>query len=124
MKVTADGLSDAVMDLLDAYSADVKDDLTAVVKTVSKDCLADIKRKSPRRTGGYAKSWSRKLSKSNEQPSATIYNKKYYMLTHLLEDGHAKADGGRVEGVPHIAPAAEQAAKDLEKGIIDILEEK
>lgn len=124
MKVTADGLSDAVMDLLDAYSADVKDDLTAVVKTVSKDCLADIKRKSPRRTGEYAKSWSRKFSKASEQPSATIYNKKYYMLTHLLEDGHAKADGGRVEGVPHIAPAAEQAAKDLEKGIIDILEEK
>ena len=42
---------------------------------------------------------------------------KKYQLVHLLEKGHAKRGGGRTKAQLHIAPAEQNAVKQLESNI-------
>jgi hypothetical protein len=121
-RVSVDQLASAVNEVLSEYT----DDLAVVVKETAKE-VADktamqLKGSSPKRIGGYAKSWRAKvMSESTDNLEVTVYNARWYMLTHLLEHGHAKRGGGRVAARPHIA-AAEQAGmqmyqEELEKRI-------
>lgn len=66
--------------------------------------MAELKATSPksknkRRSGQYAKSWTKK-----KRGKMIIIHNKEYQLTHLLEKGHAKRGGGRVEAKVHILP--------------------
>ena len=63
----------------------------------------------------YNKSW--KSKKTNKGLGTTIYNEKYYRLTHLLEKGHAFKNGGRARAFPHIAPIADKAEETLLKKV-------
>ena len=66
----------------------------------------------------YAKGWRISETVSpNGDVSETVYNSAAPNLTHLLENGHAKVNGGRVEGKAHIAPAERQAETNLLEGL-------
>ena len=52
---------------------------------------------------------------------AIVHNKDHYRLTHLLEKGHAKVNGGRTRAFPHIAPVEAKAEhlllENIKKGL-------
>ena len=119
MAVTVDKLGDAIAEALDEYAGQVTDVVKQAVDQVTDECLQEIRQKSPKDTGDYRKGWKKKKAFENgSQLRNVIYNATDYQLTHLLEKGHAKAGGGRVAGIPNIAPAEEHAASSLEEKIL------
>ena len=115
--IKADQLGDALKDIIKEYSKEVQDVVNESIPDVAKDTVKELKRTSPKRPGGgaYAASWTSQIEKGRLGDEAIIYNKKHYQLTHLLEKGHAKVNGGRVNGIPHIKPAEDPAGENLGK---------
>ncbi|MFQ7139853.1 HK97 gp10 family phage protein [Evtepia sp.] len=111
-------LAAAVMDALDEYRDLAEDTVRDAVNSVAKETTKQVEDKSPVQSGEYRKGWAAKktLDRSGKL-AVTVYNRKKPGLTHLLEKGHAKRGGGRVEGTAHIAPAEEYAVDELEKRI-------
>ena len=112
--IPIDKLSPVIETELGKYSQEVADQIKQDVKDVAKECVAEIKQKSPKRTGKYRRGWRAEVAyESNEDIRVIVRNKTAWQLTHLLEFGHAKVNGGRVEGRPHIGPAEQRAKKSL-----------
>ena len=111
-------LTAAVTEALESYRQDVTDGLKREIKTVAKECKRDIQENSPEQTGSYRKDWQDKVAyESDEDIRIIVRNRTDYQLTHLLEHGHTKVNGGRVEGKPHIGPAEQRAEKKLLKRV-------
>ena len=117
--VSVDQLAAEIAKGLAEYSQDVVEKVNVSSEKVGKAAVKKLKKTSPRRPppvgGKYAKSWAMKTEPEVGQPHKRIVHVKapHYRLTHLLEHGHAKVGGGRVEGRPHIRPAEEQVIKDF-----------
>ena len=110
-----DDMAEEIMRGLTEY-ADLADTaMKAAVKKTATSVKREISDNAPKRTGRYAKSWTTKKTKENSHSlEITVHSKNRYQLAHLLEKGHAKRNGGRVPGKPHIAPAEENGAALLE----------
>ena len=101
------------------YTEEVSEAIDEAARETAKAMAADLRETSPKDTGEYAKGWTHR----KEAPgSYRVYNKKKPQLTHLLEHGHAKRGGGRVEGRPHIKPAEERHLPGFERKVEQILE--
>ena len=119
MSIRIDDFLEAVQGELAEYANEVTEDVKESVKDVAKETVKEVKRRSPVRSGAYKKSWGK--TQIYEGPGGiriTIHNKKHYRLTHLLENGHALKSGGRTKAYPHIKPAEDFAARELEKAIV------
>lgn len=120
MSIKVDDLVEAVRGELEEYADEVTGDVKQAVKEVAKATVKEVKAKSPerRRAGGYKKSWGQvKVSETKGSVVISIRNKKYYWLTHLLENGHALKNGDRTRAFSHIKPAEDFAARELEKKV-------
>ena len=116
--VSIDGLADAVMAGLHEYAELAASDVKKAVRRAGNTVRKDINNSAPVRTGRYAKSWRTTVTQETSNSlSVMVYSPDRYMLAHLLEYGHAKRGGGRVQAIPHIAPAEEHGLRQLEQEI-------
>ena len=117
-RIRTDQLASAIMDGLKEYADLAADDMKKAVKKAGTSVRKEIQQNAPSDTGGYAKSWAVKTEKeSSDSIQLIVHSKNRYQLAHLLEHGHVKRGGGRVAGKSHIAPAEENAVRQLEEEI-------
>jgi len=127
-KISVDQLAAEIAKGLAGYSQEVVEKVNISSEKVGKAAVKQLKRTSPRRPppigGKYAKSWTMSTEKEIGQPHKRIIHAKapHYRLTHLLEHGHAKVGGGRVEGRPHIRPAEEMVIKEFVAEVEEAIE--
>ena len=103
-----------MQDLLKGIDNEVKEVYKKSAEAVARDTVQELRNTSPKKTGDYAKGWSKKKNKDGE---IVVYNKTDWQLTHLLENGHViknkKGTYGRTRGKKHIAPARDKAEQAL-----------
>lgn len=117
--VSVDQLAAEIAQGLADYSQEVVEKVNISSEKVGKAAVKQLKQTSPKRYGKYAKSWTMKTEPEVGQPHKRIVHVKapHYRLTHLLEHGHAKVGGGRVEGIPHVRPAEEEVIREFTREV-------
>ncbi|MBO5638758.1 MAG: HK97 gp10 family phage protein [Oscillospiraceae bacterium] len=110
-------MAEKISDMLQEYADLAADEMKSAVKKAGETTKKDIRNTAPG-SGKYAKSWRSKTTKESASSlQVTVYSPSRYRIAHLLEHGHAKRGGGRVEGRPHIAPAEQHAEEELVRDI-------
>ncbi|MDF2985732.1 MAG: hypothetical protein K0R50_1242 [Eubacterium sp.] len=112
-------LSSLIITELINYSEEVTEKVKQAVDTVSREVNSEIKNKIPfnQHTGKYVKAFRVKTVYENNNGKKSVWHvvNGQHRLTHLLEHGHAKRNGGRVKEYPHIRYGEELAIKRMEE---------
>lgn len=117
-------VSQEIEDILQDYSGKVVEKLNEVVDEQAKETVKELKTTSPKRKGKYARGWTVKKTKDiSGGVNAVVHNKRYYRLTHLLENGHALRGGTkRARAYPHIAQVEEKTKTEFVKKVREKIE--
>jgi len=117
--IQLDGLEKAVNQALMEYGDEatkvVKEVVTEIGKETAKKVKAEALAKGLKRQKSgkhYVNGWRAKVEATRTGVKLVVHNATKPQLTHLLENGHAKVNGGRVDGRTHIAPVNDWAQKE------------
>lgn len=122
-RISSNEIAVIIMQELHNYTDDVKKDIKNATRKVAKWAKAEVKEKSPRKTGEYSKGWSFRTVVKDDYIGITIHQKKKPHLTHLLEYGHLTSKRTkRTTAIPHIEKVQEKATMDLDNAIFNLFE--
>lgn len=103
--IPIDRLANEITKAVREYTEDVEAAIEKQIDETADQVLAAARADAPKRTGKYAKGFRKTKRDSPGSTKRIIWNKNYSRIVHLLEFGHAKVNGGRVSGKPHLRPA-------------------
>lgn len=119
--VNIDDLTDAINRELTIYSHEVTEIIKDEANSHMKELVKKTKETAPvgNRNKHYRDNISSKKTSDNDRGATYTWYVKGsdYRLSHLLENGHATKDGGRVEGTHFIEKASEPILADFEKKV-------
>ena len=124
-KIKVDQLTKEIEKALTEFVGVTEEACDKGVRETAKDAVQALRNAHPAGSGQYGswdeynRGWKVMQTKTDKRyhRKATIHNETDYQLTHLLEKGHALANGGRARAFPHIAPVAEQCETELLQNI-------
>ena len=122
-KIAVDQLANEISKTLKDFEGATDEAVQGGVLDTAEEAVKELRAADPPGSGQYGswknynKGWGIKASKSGKKTEAIVHNKTKYRLTHLLEKGHAKVNGGRTRAFPHIAPVADKSEKWLVENI-------
>jgi len=119
--IRIDQLTSEIVNAVREYTEDVSNSIERKVDETANKVLKEVRALSPKRTGEYARTFVKTKEGGYGQHRRIIWNKKHYSRVHLLEFGHAKVNGGRVQAFPHLRPAFDKHAAHLDDEIKNII---
>lgn len=116
--ISASEIAEALNKIFGNFNFEVQEVIKKQTDKSTKELKELIRSAAPKRTRKYSESWRVKLTENTTfRYSKTVYSYDRYMVTHLLENGHALRRGGRaigkgkVKAYKHISPSYEQIQK-------------
>lgn len=119
--VDIEGLTAVLMQKYSEYTGEICEQASEITKQTGKEMVNAIKEDSPKKTGKYRDGWVAEVQRGKDYTKIVGKNKKKPKLTHLLQNGHAKVNGGRVPGVDHISKNEKKYNELLLERVGDIL---
>lgn len=117
MSTSINDLAKVLVETLAEYANGVGEEVEALAEEHAKEAVQHLKATSPKRDGKkggkYAKGWRAKKVGN----AWVVHNATSYQLTHLLEKGHAKVNGGRVDAIVHIEPVDDEIVTKFVNGV-------
>lgn len=93
MKTDINGLSDAISDIMDDYSTNVRETVNTEIDKAAKSLKKSISADAPVLTGTQKKSWRVTKEKLAGGDIKAIVHSTDYRKVHLLENGHVTRNG-------------------------------
>lgn len=118
--IKPEALGKAITEQLTLYHEDIIEKVNAAGEKAVKELVNQTKKTAPKRSGNF-----RKAITSVEKENPATGDKEFtwgakaphHRLTHLLVNGHAKQNGGRVPGDPFLENALAQVMPEYEKDV-------
>ena len=124
-KTTIDKLSANIGKILQDYENGVLLTAEEVTKKIGQKGATAVRQESKAHGWGehtkYDSGWKSQFVKERLSYRAQIHNANVPGLPHLLENGHAKRGGGRVNGVAHIKPIEDKLNEEYFDAMRDAL---
>ena len=121
--ININSLSSEIQEQLNQYAGTITDKVKNLTLQTAKELTENTKRDAPVRTGDFKRHISYKKTSENSWGSTYTWYVKdpEYRLTHLIANGHAKRNGGRVAGNFPLEKDVKTAENNYIKGIEEIV---